>query len=78
MPSYYGNQNPWNGQPIVAISQPSTGYNIKTGDVFVIHVHRIHKEKMMLALQLHWAAVKILAMVGGFACYKLLRRFGRT
>ena len=65
MPPYCGDHSPLDGRPIVAISRPATGFNVETGDVFDIFVPKQHMQKMIMALNLQWALIKILAMAGG-------------
>ncbi|KAH6838655.1 hypothetical protein B0I37DRAFT_409188 [Chaetomium sp. MPI-CAGE-AT-0009] len=64
-PPYCGNPSSFDGQPIVAITRPATGFNVETGDVFEVLVPNRHMQKMVMAFNLQWALIKILAMAGG-------------
>ncbi|KAK0658091.1 hypothetical protein B0T16DRAFT_72009 [Cercophora newfieldiana] len=60
-----GQPSSWQGEPMVAMSRPETGFNLETGDVFGIHIPRRHMEKMVEAFRMQWALIKLLAMAGG-------------
>lgn len=62
---YCGHHSPLDGRPIVAISRPATGFNVESGDVFEVFVPKRHMQKMIIAFDLQWALIKLLAMGGG-------------
>jgi hypothetical protein len=64
-PLYCGNHSPTGERPLVAMSRPATGFNLETGDVFEVLIPKEHMQKMMMAFNLQWALIKILAMAGG-------------
>ncbi|KAM7221561.1 hypothetical protein V8F06_003133 [Rhypophila decipiens] len=62
---YCGDNRPSDGRrPIIAMSRPGTGFSIESGDVFEVLVPRGHMDKMILAFDLQWAMVKLLAISG--------------
>ncbi|KAK3689594.1 hypothetical protein B0T22DRAFT_174372 [Podospora appendiculata] len=62
---YCGHHSPFDGRPIVAISRPATGFNIESGDVFEVLVPNRHMQKMIMAFNLQWALIQLLAIGGG-------------
>jgi len=65
IPTSCGKPSSWQGEPMVAMSRPETGFSLETGDVFGVHIPRRHMEKMVEAFRVQWALVKLLAMAGG-------------
>ncbi|KAK3317626.1 hypothetical protein B0T19DRAFT_446581 [Cercophora scortea] len=55
---------PFDGRPIVTISRPATGFNIESRDVFEVLVLNQHMQKMIMAFDLQWALIKLLATDG--------------
>lgn len=64
-PLYCGHHSPVDGRPIVAISRPATGFHVESGDIFEVLVPKCHMQKMMIAFDVQWALIKLLAMGGG-------------
>ncbi|KAK5656284.1 hypothetical protein OQA88_4664 [Cercophora sp. LCS_1] len=62
---YCGNQAPAGALPVVAISRPTTGFNVESGDIIEVNIPQRHMDKMILAFDVQWALVKLLAMAGG-------------
>lgn len=67
---YLGNTSGLEGKPVVAITRPATGFNVESGDIFQVFVLKRHMQKMILAFDLQWALVKLLAMGGGVEAIK--------
>ncbi|KAK4461944.1 hypothetical protein QBC42DRAFT_85914 [Cladorrhinum samala] len=63
-PRYCGDHSVADGRPFIA-HPTARGFSVKDGDVFEVSIEERHMEKMILAFELQWALIKLIAMAGG-------------
>lgn len=57
--------DPTTNNPLYAITRPSNGHIVKTGDLFYIHIQENKVEEMEHTFAVRWAITRIVAMAGG-------------